>query len=1022
LRDRSQASQHTQHEIRNTKHAIRDAFAIALLCALTLAFYRHIALSNRILAGVDAFTYFLPYRAHAAEAVRSGRIPLWNPYLFLGVPFLANPQAAVLYPLNLALCWLPAPKLVAWSIVLHVALAAVLAYRYARASLRLSARPAFLAASAFAFGGFVSGQVEHTNQLNVSAWFPLLLLLWDRRCKVLWSSLLALGAVFGLGLLAGHAQSSYISLLGLGVYALFPVLEDIWHALRERPVPAPWRAILGHLLRIVLQLGFVGLIGAALAAVQLLPTAELSSRSIRSGGLSYREAVSFSLKPLPRLLRYTFLPPWGSNLDAVFGGGFFTEYLAYVGLLPLLLTVLAVVWEIVRLLQRCRQTAKSLHEFTDSPVGAVSIPRGDASTLCTDIASTSLHESNESPVGAVSIPHDDPASTSPPPYAALLLLSGLGLFLALGLYNPLYWVLYKVVPGFALFRVPARWLFLYAFGTAMLSGLGLQRLSNWLSPTPTTLSTSPAAPPPCPPCLRGETSPPSLLSTLLLLLLITIALAELFIASQSLSFNHPTAPEAFSSLRTAPTHILAAQRRETAPGRFLSMSDILFDPGDLAEIQHIFRGQLSERALYDYLVAVKRKEIIAPNLPLAWQMYAVDGYDGGVLPLARYAHLQRLLLDEDQILSDGRLREGLVRVPPARLLAILGVRYVITDKVHDVWIDDVFYDLAFDATLGAGASPAIARDDLPRFIATGLGLVSYLEGGQAVRDGTPVAEVRLTAAQGNIETYTLRAGVDTAEGLYGADVAHAQARVGHRWSVESRRSFHAAQTETTAQGTDYVTRLRWATATQIDRIEVIALPFDGRIHLRGLTLVDERDGSNVPLILSTDGRYRQVHSGDVKIYELLDALPRAYVVHQARVIADDGAAIAAMVAPGHDPARTAILAAGKEIDIAPAQEPSVVVETYAPERIALRATLHAPGYLVLSDTWYPGWQATVDGEPATIARANVHLRAVYLPEGTHAVSFTYRPVSYQIGLAISALTVLGIAAFIGRFVWRARTH
>ena len=48
------------------------------------------------------------------KSLDEGTYPLWNPYLFLGVPFLANAQTAVLYPLNLALCWLPAPKLVAW--------------------------------------------------------------------------------------------------------------------------------------------------------------------------------------------------------------------------------------------------------------------------------------------------------------------------------------------------------------------------------------------------------------------------------------------------------------------------------------------------------------------------------------------------------------------------------------------------------------------------------------------------------------------------------------------------------------------------------------------------------------------------------------------------------------------------------------------------------------------------------------------------------------------------------------------
>jgi hypothetical protein len=401
---------------KNARGTVQDVVAILLLCALSLAFYRQIALTNLILSGADATTYFYPYRAYAAQAIRGGRIPLWNPYLFMGVPFLANPQTGVFYPLNLALCWLPAPKLVAWSIVLHVAMAAVFAYLYARHVLRLLSLPALLGASAFAFGGYLSGQAEHVNQLNVCAWFPLLLLLWEGRQRARWPALLGMGAVIGIGLLAGHTQSSYISLVGLLTYALVPSLLPQRDRERGEKRLRALRVSMVDLWQTLWQLGFALLMGLGLAAVQLLPTLELSRLSIRSGGLSYREAVAFSLKPLPRLLRYTFLPPWGRNLSDVFGGDFFTEYLAYVGVVPLLLALAVFV---LRLLHAVRVGRFPLHERYQGT------------------------------------------------WLKLASLAGLGVLLALGLYNPLYYLLYKVVPGFGLFRVPARWLFLYAFGAAM---------------------------------------------------------------------------------------------------------------------------------------------------------------------------------------------------------------------------------------------------------------------------------------------------------------------------------------------------------------------------------------------------------------------------------------------------------------------------------------------------------------------------------------------------------------------------
>jgi uncharacterized membrane protein YfhO len=66
----------------------------------------------------------------------------------------------------------------------------------------------------------------------------------------------------------------------------------------------------------------------------------------------------------------------------------------------------------------------------------------------------------------------------------------------------------------------------------------------------------------------------------------------------------------------------------------------------------------------------------------------------------------------------------------------------------------------------------------------------------------------------------------------------------------------------------------------------------------------------------------------------------------------------------------------------------------------------APAYLVLADTYYPGWKATVDGHEADIKAANVAFRAVKLPAGRHVVRFEYKPTSVTIGLILSALAAL----------------
>jgi hypothetical protein len=72
--------------------------AAALLFLASLVFYYPLVFLGRMVVDYDAFVYFYPQRAYLAQSLVEGRLPLWNPYLFMGAPFLANPQTAVLYP------------------------------------------------------------------------------------------------------------------------------------------------------------------------------------------------------------------------------------------------------------------------------------------------------------------------------------------------------------------------------------------------------------------------------------------------------------------------------------------------------------------------------------------------------------------------------------------------------------------------------------------------------------------------------------------------------------------------------------------------------------------------------------------------------------------------------------------------------------------------------------------------------------------------------------------------------------
>ena len=171
--------------------------------------------------------------------------------------------------------------------------------------------------------------------------------------------------------------------------------------------------------------------------------------------------------------------------------------------------------------------------------------------------------------------------------------------------------------------------------------------------------------------------------------------AELLLAARSLPHTHPTAPEAVDGVRSAPAHLLTDPNREVngpaAGGRFLGLSTITYDPGDMADYQRIMLEgnppQLDQAAFDDLVIAQKVQELLVPNLALLWRIPSIDGFDGGVLPLQRYNQFAQLLIPPDELVPDGRLREQLQAIPPASLLNLMNVQYLITDKVRDLWFE-----------------------------------------------------------------------------------------------------------------------------------------------------------------------------------------------------------------------------------------------------------------------------------------------------------------------------------------------
>ncbi|HKZ86480.1 MAG TPA: YfhO family protein [Anaerolineae bacterium] len=368
---------------------------------------------------------FYPWQHYAAEMWRSGEAPLWNPLLGNGAPLAANLQTGAFDPLNFLYLLAPAEIAMGYTAAMHLVLAGLFMYAYAR-SIGLRPFSALIAAIAFQLSGYL---ISRLGFLSITAALPWVAAwLWraerlmrtGRLLDVMW-----LAVAVGLGLLAGHAQTSVHGLILLAAYALYRGLST-----RE------WRRVVSASAGVLLGLG--------LAAIQLVPSAELARESQRVGGLDYTFAMTHSYWPW-RLL--TLLAPdlFGNPADGDFWGyDNYWENAAYIGVLPLSLAVLAILevpWSLWK--RRARNFKLQTSNFklqTPTPNPQSLIPNYQSLTLF--LASS-----------------------------AILLL-----ILAFGWFTPIYPFLFRTIPGFELFQGPARWLGVFTIALCALAGIGAERM------------------------------------------------------------------------------------------------------------------------------------------------------------------------------------------------------------------------------------------------------------------------------------------------------------------------------------------------------------------------------------------------------------------------------------------------------------------------------------------------------------------------------------------------------------------
>jgi hypothetical protein len=300
--------------------------ALATLAAMLWTF-SGLLHADQIPAYRDLLLFVVPIKYFLGEELRRGEIPLWNPYIHLGTPFLAGLQSAVFYPLSLLLV-IPFPLGFNFFLLAHYAVALVGMWRLLRYR-AMSVSATAVGSLVFVLGGYLVSMLNVTNHLQAAVWTPWLIVAWARYRDTgelrRWLTFIVLAAV---QVLAGAPEVLLMTIAVLAswtAYSCFPRLGDtakleIW---------------------LVTALVFA----AGLTAVQIFPTLEYLNESLRRGPLDYTQVTTWSLEPIS-LFQLLFphssspQPPWEFT-----GLGYRFERIApwirsiYLGVAPLCLAI-----------------------------------------------------------------------------------------------------------------------------------------------------------------------------------------------------------------------------------------------------------------------------------------------------------------------------------------------------------------------------------------------------------------------------------------------------------------------------------------------------------------------------------------------------------------------------------------------------------------------------------------------------------------------------------------------------------
>jgi len=283
-----------------------------------------VPVKNPILSDVVSQLYL--WSMLSVDIIKTGHWPLWNPFSFAGTPLLATFHSATLYPLN-ALLFLN--QKIGWGLLIasQPLLAMTFMYLYLR-TISISKLGSIFGAIIFSFAGLMTTRLEFGTAVHTASWLPLILLSTEKflsRMKFRWLLLSTFAWLFLI--LAGYSQIAFYSILIFVIYCVFRIFTRK-ESYKQR-------------LSIFIFVVFPLIFGLLLSSIQILPSFELFTQSIRSTD-PYIKGVNFGLLPLQNII--TFFAPdfFGHHSTGNFWGFWnYPETAGFAGVLAVILSILA---------------------------------------------------------------------------------------------------------------------------------------------------------------------------------------------------------------------------------------------------------------------------------------------------------------------------------------------------------------------------------------------------------------------------------------------------------------------------------------------------------------------------------------------------------------------------------------------------------------------------------------------------------------------------------------------------------